>query len=1336
MLLPSQTKTVKTMSIDFLKTNNRKIIESVGPRYTSEINIETEYTDYFEALLKTQKFKNDILKQKGKLTREHASALNSLKNTLNDLYRENHNQLKILYKKIEQVLTGINDDKDFNIDVFTNSLNEYRALIAEVAWQKIDPLIDKGQYGLPKTDEDKNLDNTKNIFAKLITIIGDINEYIEQEYMIPYNTGILWLHGSAGQGKTHLLCDIANCEMRKNRPVILLLGTNFQNGESLWRTICDNLQLKGRCPKQTFLKYIKSLYTQHNQKILLLIDAINEGDGIYQWEEEFVEFIDDIAKTKKYLSVCLSCRSEYTNHFDLEKTSQKLFTLEHQGLTDSLTAITQYFSYYKIKHHEIPLSDEFTNPLFLKIYCVTLKNKNYTEMRRGHRGMKTMIEKFFVHIDYEIIGKKLNYPASIKKSHKKPAWELAKLCAEYMAENVTNDVPYSEAKIFEQKIITDFKINAGLLDLMIAEGLLIKYKKFHTNEYIINFAYQKFSDFLLSRCFLNKYFKKNKQNKYQFDTVFLKKLFSQQPYFNNKGIIHALSCEVPERTKREGCKDFVDYVEEYLKKSDNDDNRFYYDNIYTCYLESLIWRNPECINRETTIKRLNSFDAEYTLDTLLSVVTIQQHRLNINFITCQLSDKNIIHRDAFWTQYINKNFALNGTTKRIVNWGFTDFEKHNFNDESIQLLALTLCWFFTASNRFLRDQSTKALVNLLCYKITFANQLLEKFINIDDFYILERILASIYGALIRTKNKINKKEWQILAKLVYDKIFAVKPPFNIVVQYYAKQILIFTKKQNINVNFVDWQKCQPPYGYAMPHRLPLIEKLKKRMDSKGDISITHSVLSDDFGIYVLDRNNLGNGLTDWKDSSKPTTAEKEKIFNKNLSKLSKILYKKYKILLNHNSNQLMRAFDSVDDNVKNAETEFTASLPQSKKNKFEKYIKPYLYKPNNYEKENHIKANFLKQYILWRILKLGYDAKVLENDSANYGDFHHDYRTSHKIERIGKKYQWLAYFEAIALLFDNYEYSPYYNYDNTEEFLHISQLRYVNHIDPTILAKNAKDCSKILAEQSFNFQTLEPLNNVAPEEWVTTGNNDIDYKKLIIVENKNNEKWLTLHASYNFIEPKAPEEDENKYSSKKARFSIIDAYCFHLSDIEKVKNFLRQGEYYKLEDHSEYSTSWGNFQEIGWHDYKSETYNWILQDTNDIPFDYQITSSTYLYEQSGYDCSTQETLHITMPTPDLMLQLNLSFDKIDGQYINNQGEVVAIGLQHDKRRGIIINKNILQQYLDDNNLGIFWRIHSEKYMTHSSFLNNKHFARYEYYKAMILANGKYIDFPAKKNIRN
>lgn len=55
------------------------------------------------------------------------------------------------------------------------------------------------------------------------------------------------------------------------------------------------------------------------------------------------------------------------------------------------------------------------------------------------------------------------------------------------------------------------------------------------------------------------------------------------------------------------------------------------------------------------------------------------------------------------------------------------------------LATIALAWLFCTSNRELRDFATKALICILIDRINLVLRLLQKFKNIDEPYIKERL---------------------------------------------------------------------------------------------------------------------------------------------------------------------------------------------------------------------------------------------------------------------------------------------------------------------------------------------------------------------------------------------------------------------------------------------------------------------------------------------------------------------------------------------------------------------------------------------------------------------
>ena len=84
-----------------------------------------------------------------------------------------------------------------------------------------------------------------------------------------------------------------------------------------------------------------------------------------------------------------------------------------------------------------------------------------------------------------------------------------------------------------------------------------------------------------------------------------------------------------------------------------------------------------------------------------------------------------------------------------------------------------LAWCLTASHRFVRDRATKGLVAVLTNKIRLACELVERFNDVDDLYVRERVMAAAYGVAMRSTDA---QSLALLTESVYRLIFAEARP--------------------------------------------------------------------------------------------------------------------------------------------------------------------------------------------------------------------------------------------------------------------------------------------------------------------------------------------------------------------------------------------------------------------------------------------------------------------------------------------------------------------------------------------------------------------------------
>ena len=125
--------------------------------------------------------------------------------------------------------------------------------------------------------------------------------------------------GSAGNGKTSLLCRATETAIRSQYPCLMISSRDIDNNDTI-EYILDKLPLQWKVKNHPcwFLRIINLALLIKRKYLFIIVDAINENDS--------VNFLNSVGKITDYFSkysrvkILLSCRSEY---FDCRY--QKLF---------------------------------------------------------------------------------------------------------------------------------------------------------------------------------------------------------------------------------------------------------------------------------------------------------------------------------------------------------------------------------------------------------------------------------------------------------------------------------------------------------------------------------------------------------------------------------------------------------------------------------------------------------------------------------------------------------------------------------------------------------------------------------------------------------------------------------------------------------------------------------------------------------------------------------------------------------------------------------------------------------------------------------------------------
>jgi hypothetical protein len=1304
-------------SEQWFKNHIEEAVTNVGPRYTPELNVQLPIARLFDSLGRTTAFhqrfrallgkiKQTYLKTRSEHVEQYAPNQYILLNEIND-------QLLDLLQNIENKITT---------NIKFQSIAELASKLRDVAWDTSRALEDiaktRGQdnssAGQPVQGDspDRVISGRRYQLEELARHAMELEELASRTECKLANTPALLLTGTAGTGKSHLFCDVAQQRITSELPTILLLGEQFGDREP-WSQIIEMLGLS--CSKEELLGALEAAAQARHSKALILIDALNEGEGKKIWSKYIAGMLTTLSRYPR-LSIAVSVRSSYENTVIPEGlVPNRLIRVEHQGFANhEYEAAQTFFNYYGIKAPSVPLlNPEFKNPLFLKLFCKGLKNRGFTEVPTGLQGV-TAIFGFFI----DSVNKKLAHEERLNFDEKSElVQKVISALAEKMADKGETWLPRDSA----QEIVNAFLPREGyensLFRQLIVEGILAEDRFLLDREHRewvegVRFSYERLSDHLVVNHLLDRHFDvENPAATFLPGQPLGSFVKDEWSCSYNRGIIEALSIQIPELTGKE----FTDYVPQC---SD-------WQPVLEAFVESIMWRNPDAIT-EATFNYINEHVLYYKdthdsfLDALLTVASNTEHPLNADFIHKHLMKYDLAKRDAWWSVFLHDQYRYRdySAVDRLINWAWASTDKSHINDESIRLSGIALAWFLTSSNRYIRDRATKALVALLTGRIRVLQQVIAQFLGVNDPYISERLYAVAYGCAMRSNDL---KAVAKLAASVYEWVFKDgEPPPHIMLRDYARGVVEMALHNGSELE-IDVNKIRPPYKSDWPTEIPTKGELEKY--EKVAPSIYYSVMEwGDFARYIIGTNSHRFYWTSRRleEPPHPTRKERYEAFVESLTEQQKKAWDKYQNVRRNveiyreldeakRLERFTREFtnDELTSAIRFFEQRLRKTLGKRKLEIFDEFIDSYLKDPNRHIDETRFDLSIAQRWILQRVFDLGWTAELFAEFDRKVTQYEYHGRSAHKPERIGKKYQWIAYYEFLARVSDNFEFKGNQWSGRAEKFEGPWQV--LNRdIDPSCLLKRTGHAHLEDPASSWWFPITYDIwgSELSATEWVKNTENLPDARLLIEVINPaDGSEWLTLTAIYDWKPPILAGEDRSSQTSRTLWY-VVESYVVKKTDMEEVfewakaKHFtgsvmpgtrdlyeILLGEYYWAPAY--------NYHNIPYYNHPG----WDRGLNDQIPKKVLVTSEGYMRENSGKDCSLDDGYTIELPVKWIVDNMNLRWNGVEGHFFNEEGELVAFdpSVRNPGPRALLLNKAKFLEFLNKSGYDILWTMFGEKY---------------------------------------
>ncbi|RLF27144.1 MAG: hypothetical protein DRN05_06060 [Thermoplasmata archaeon] len=811
---------------NWFKNHIDKTLKTAEPRYSPYLKVEVPIYKYLEAFGKTSFWEKEI-NQKTKdikeLFKRWSSALSTKQSEHNitpEISKENIKEVEKLsntLKEIEEIVAnGKNKETIFQLKNLIKSAKEIASTLKEQFKEEVEKKHGKGSAkSVPFRQfmaeymvsfPTANYDLSKETIEKL----KEIEEWTEL-YELMFED-IMLIIGPAGIGKTHAICDIALMRLERNLKSIVLFGEQFTDEEP-WEQIRKLLGLSPNLSKDDILTALDTIGESSGYPVIIFIDALNETIPHHFWRRYLKSVIEDV-KQYKWLKLCLSCRSTYLDVVLPE--GLEISQIEHKGFDNvEFEASAEFFKYYQLPGPVVPLlQPEFSNPLFLKLFCETLKELKDSEIDKIFNELVPFSElvNYFLKGKEDKISKNLNYHPN-ERLVRKAVFGIV----EEMERKRRRWLNWNEAKDVCLKLWPYQERSKSLLETLIQENLLREDRI--ANQDVILFSFDKLGDFLLAQKFLDEIKAIQELRKaFQPDGLLY---FSTENLNDNKGLLEALAVLIPEKFNLE--------LNEVIHGRTSS-------LIISLTTESIRWRKPSSITETTKQLVIQALKNKETfvnaMDMVLSKSTHPEHPLNADWFHRITSQNSMSSRDAWLAPLLHLEYDQKRSVRRLIEWSFK-VNPQDISPEVINLWVTILGWFLSASDRRVRDNATKAIVRLMEPHCNLWRKILDKFRYVDDDYILERLLAAAYGSLIRSRNV---KALANVAKEAFEILFEDKEniPTNVMVRDYGRAILEMAMEKQVLPANINPKDFRPPYGSKWPNSLPSDSEIKALEDSFKD----------------------------------------------------------------------------------------------------------------------------------------------------------------------------------------------------------------------------------------------------------------------------------------------------------------------------------------------------------------------------------------------------------------------------------------------------------------------------------------------------------------------
>ncbi|SES40071.1 hypothetical protein SAMN04488000_126109 [Lentzea albida] len=632
----------------------------------------------------------------------------------------------------------------------------------------------------------------------------------------------------------------------------------------------------------------------------------------------------------------------------------------------------------------------------------------------------------------------------------------------------------------------------------------------------------------------------------------------------------------------------------------------------------------------------------------------------------------------------------------------------HLSQESAFASAITLMWAFTNSDRFVRNTATRRLVKIASVHPTVLPALIHRAAEVNDLYVLERVCAAAYGVALR---RLPDAVLRDLASATLDTVFGqVEPPVHILIRDYAQGVIRLAHRRGL-VNDTDWTRAAGPWSSPWPGRdIPDQDELERLYPLFADEeparegSLWASIhLSagegGDFGRYIVGTNHpYGFPFTTRLRSEQERHAAPGDVGASDGTEPSR-------------PGLLQQFTDALDEDDPLRAT-FTNLLT---------HAEATAETTSRRRRDDPIDADAVTRFVILGVADRGWTPERFRDlDRELYAEQSVG-RAPHKRERIGKKYQWQAWHEALARLADTHLLQEH----PKRQPVTAARISSTRDFDPShLLSGNPEDSAADDYLDTTAFWWLPLPTPEAPDlssfdlqcAWVSDQTALLDTSRLVTIPGnvvaaspagrtlqlRDHDEWILLDGTVAWYwDADGPAQNLASEGVWADHAAVHHTVLIRQADVTGIL-----ASPLKAYDPHYYNHGFTNSAFLGEYpdqpaftdllDDRGQQDGWTT-DTN-IPAPVLHTTDHYTWEGSNYDCSLTNAVSVSLPSVHLLRLLAPDAYARDGAIRAPHGEVIAFApnIFEPGEHALLIRADILHTKVTQADLALGSVIYQER----------------------------------------